>query len=244
MSIQSNTFTAILAAAGMLALAPQAVAENAEGWAGEGSLSAGTTSGNTETTDLGLGVDLARTAGVWTYGVEAAADYGEIDGVETRNRYFLAGNVDRQINDRLFGFGRVSYESDQFTGFDSRSFVGGGLGYSIYDNDTTTWSVRGGPGVKIDELRTTGETETSFGAVGRSEFGYAFNENVSLTNNTDVLYAEESTQLANSIGVTAALTGALSARVSFDVRYDTNPPLGFEDTDTATKIALVYGFGK
>lgn len=244
MAFQKSKFAAVIAATGILALAPQAIAQDVDGWAGEGSLSAGTTSGNTETTDLGLGVDMARKAGIWTYGVEAAADYGEIDGFETRNRYMLAGNIDRLINDRLFGFGRVSYESDQFTGFDSRAFVGGGLGYSIYDNDTTTWSVRGGPGVKIDEVRTTGETETSFGAVARSEFGYAFNENVSLSNNTDVLYSEESTQLSNSIGVTAALSGALSARVSFDVRYDTNPPIGFEDTDTATKIALVYGFGK
>lgn len=247
MTIAANRI-ASLAVALLVAASPVAIAQESEGWSGEGSLSAGTTTGNTETTDLGLGVDMSKTAGVWTYSAEAAADYGEIDGVESRNRYFLAGDIDRQINDRLFGFGRASYEVDKFTGFDSRAFIGGGLGYSIYDTEKTTWSVRGGPGVKIDEVKPTlttqGETQTSFGAVARSEFGYAFNEAVKLTNNTDVLYGEESTQLANVLALTADLTGALSARISFDVRHDTNPPLGFEDTDTATKVALVYGFGK
>jgi putative salt-induced outer membrane protein len=67
---------------------------------------------------------------------------------------------------------------------------------------------------------------------------------VTLTNNTDVLYAEESTQIGNVIALTASLSDTLSARVSLDVRHDTNPPLGFEDTDTTTKVAIVYGFGK
>ena len=233
------------------------VAMAQDGWTGEGSFSAGTTTGNTETTDLGLGIALAKEAGIWTYSGEASADYGEQDGIESRNRYFLAGNVDRQINDRLFGFGRLSYEVDQFSGFDSRTFAGGGLGYNVIANDATTWDVRGGPGIKIDETKriiTTdalgapliipGETQESFGIVAKSDFSHAFNESVTLTNNTNVLYAEESTQLGNVIALTASLSEALSARVSFDVRHDTNPPLGFEDTDTATKVAIVYGFGK
>lgn len=65
-----------------------------------------------------------------------------------------------------------------------------------------------------------------------------------MTNDSSVLYAETSTQIGNSLAVTSALTGALSARFSFDVRYDTDPPLGFEQTDTVTRIALVYAFGK
>ena len=42
----------------------------------------------------------------------------------------------------------------------------------------------------------------------------------------------------------AALGAALSARFSVDVRHDTDPPFGFEDTDTATRVSLVYAFGE
>lgn len=247
--------TAALVASAAIMVSPALAQDDENGWSGEGSFSAGTTTGNTETTDLGLGLKLAKKANAWTYSGEAVADYGEIDGLESRNRTFLAGSVDRQINDRLFGFGRVSYEVDQFTGFDSRTFVGAGLGYEILQGPQSTWSVRGGPGVKIDEVKriiTTdalgaaliipAETETSFAVVAKSDFAYSFNDSVTFTNVTDVLYAQESTQIGNTAAITASLTDSLSARVSFDVRHDTNPPLGFEDTDTATKIAVVYGF--
>ena len=222
-------------------------------WTGEGSFSAGVTSGNTETRDLGLGLKLAREQGQWRTAVEAFADYGEIDGAESKNRVFLSGQLDRKYSERTYAFGRASYEADQFSGFDSRVFVGGGLGHHILMGDKAKWSIEGGPGIKIDQVKPQtlpgpvvipSETVESFSVVGASKYTYAFNDNVKLSNDTNVLYAEESTQISNSLALAAALTGALSARLSFDVRHDTNPPIGFEDTDTATRISLVYAFGK
>lgn len=245
----------LLVAATSACLSLPALAQDAV-WAGEGSLSAGVTTGNTETTDVGLGVDLARETQIWKTSLEAIADFGETDGVETKNRIFLAGQLDRQINDRLYGFGRTSYEIDEFSGFDSRLFVGGGLGYEILTGDRATWSVEGGPGIKIDEVGTIvttdangdpqitpATTEESFSVIGASNYAFQFSENVGLTNDTDVLYAEESTQLLNTLALTASLTEALSARISFDVRHDTNPPTGFESTDTASRVSLVYAIG-
>lgn len=252
----SNMIKAGSLAAFAIALAGAASADDVIGWSGEGSLSAGVSTGNTETTDLGLGVDAKRDWGVWALGVNAVADFGETDGVETKNRIFLGTNLDRQINDKLFGFGQLSYEKDEFSGFASRTFIGGGLGYEIYNTDTLGWTVRGGPGFKIDEIEaviddtaipnnivTPATTEESIGAVAESNFNYTFNDNVGLTNDTKMLYAQESTQLSNIIALTATLTDTLSARVSFEARHDTNPPLGFEDTDTISRVSLVYGFG-
>lgn len=231
--------------------------EASNGWSGEGSLSAGVTTGNTETTDLGLGVDVARDLNLWTIGVQATADYGETDGAETKNRIFLGSNLDRQINDRLFGFGQLSYERDEFSGFESRAFIGGGLGYEVLNGDVTQWTVRGGPGLKIDEIEAVldtttvpatvlseATTEESFGATAQSNFGHQFNDNVAFTNDTSVLYAETSTQIGNIAALTATLTNTLSARVSFEVRHDTDPVDGFESTDTISRVSLVYGFGK
>ena len=254
--LKQSSFILAFAGAGLLVTAP-AYAQEKDGWSGEGAFTAGYTTGNTETTDLGLGVDVARKAGLWKVELVADGEYGEQDGIESRNRYFFSGDVDRLLGEKLFSFGRASYEVDQFTGFDSRTFVGGGLGYHIFAGDKATWTVRGGPGVKIDEIKRTvttdstgavvvspAETVTSIGAVARSEFGYQFNENVKLANETDVLYGETSTQIENSIALIASVSKSSSARMSFNVRYDTNPADGFEDTDTALKVALVYGFGK
>ena len=247
----------LAAVAGTLTFALPAVAQEASenGWSDEGSLSAGVTTGNTETTDIGLGVDATRTMDVWKIGLQATADYGETDGAETKNRIFLGTNLDRQINDRLFGFGQLTYEQDEFSGFDSRAFIGGGLGYEVLKGEATQWTVRGGPGLKIDEIEavldtsvtpatvvTPATTEESFGATAQSNFAHQFNENVAFTNDTTVVYAETSTQIGNIAAITASLTNTLSARVSFEVRHDTDPVDGFEDTDTISRVSLVYGF--
>lgn len=232
------------------AMATPAMAE--DGWSGEGSFSASASTGNTETSHVGLGVKLGYETGRWLYAFNTSADYGETDGQETENRFLIGGNVDVKLGDKLFGFGQASYESDDFSGFESRIFAGGGLGYEIFDTPKTKWKVRGGPGFKIDEVRpvvtngvvtTPGETVESFSAIANSDFGFQFNDNVGLTNVTTALYAKESTQLTNVTALTATLTNTLSARVSFDVRHDTNPPDGFEATDTITKVSLVYKIG-
>lgn len=229
-----------------------AQAEEAKsGWTGEGQLSAGQTSGNTDTRDIGLAIKLTNTVGKWAVGGDLSADYGEIDGEESKNRVFGALNVDRAFNDRLFAFGKVSHERDEFTGFDSRSFLGAGLGYHVLTGDSTTWTVRGGPGVKYDEVKpiiengvvtAAADSVTSFSVLAGSDFSHAFNDSVTLSNTTGVLYAEESTQISNVLAVTSKFSDALSGRASYEVRHDTNPPAGFEETDTATRLSLVYGF--
>ena len=241
-------------AAGLLAVAVAgpALAQEAV-WTGEGSFSAGFTTGNTETTDLGLGVKLAREAGPWTVALEAAADYAETEGQETKNRMFIAGQLNRDFSDRLYGFGRASYERDEFSGFDSRTFIGAGVGYHVIAGAPTTWDVEIAPGIKLDDIREItlpgpviipAQSDSSVSVFAASKFTHAFNDNVRLSNDTTVTYAETSTQLANTLAVTADLTGALAARFSVDVRHDTDPPIGFESTDTATRVSLVYAFGK
>lgn len=242
-----------VAALGLATTAAAQTVETTNGWSGEGAFNAGYTTGNTETTDLGLSLKLDREAGPWTFGFEAAADYGETDGSETRNRWGLGFQADRQINDKLYGFGRLSYEQDEFSGFESRTFVGGGLGYAVLDGERTQWTIEGGPGLRIDELAATFDadgnlvdeatTEESFAVRAASNFAHQFNDAVAFTNDTAVTWADVSTQVTNTAAITAQLTEKISGRVSFDVRYDTDPPLGFEDTDTALKVGVVYAFG-
>ena len=231
----------VLALGGAALIVAPAVAEDAARWTGEGSASAGTTSGNTDTTDVSLGWKASRDTQIWTFGVEAIAEFGENDGVENKNRLFFAGNADRQINDRLFGYGRASYERDEFSAYDSRTFVGGGLGYEILKDETATWSVRGGPGVRFDEVRGGGSEQNAALNLG-SDYLRQVNDKVTFTNNTNALIADPSTQLQNTAALTAQVTERISARFSLDVRHDTDPQPGFEKTDTATRFSLVYAF--
>ncbi len=230
----------------LLTAAAPAFAQDAPppAWTGEGAFAAGFTSGNTETTDLGLGLKLRHEAGDWVQAGEFVADYGETEDVETKNRLFAAGQVDRIFDDKLSGYGRLTWERDEFSGFENRYFAGLGLAWKAVDTEAMKWTLEGGPGYKVDEVRATlltpGETEKSFGARAGSKFSYAFNESVSLSNASEIVYSQTSTQISNGIALTAQLWGNLNARVSLDVRHDTDPLPGFESTDTATRFSLVY----
>lgn len=243
-------FLTLLAAGGCL-ISP-AFAEDGK-WKGEGSFSAGLNTGNTETSDIGAGLKLARETQIWRHGFELTADYGTKDGVDTKNRLFFSGQSDRILNDAAFVFARVSHEVDEFSAFDSRSFIGAGAGWQIFDGPAATWSLEGGPGVKFDKIKpitsgtppvtVPGSTNESISFIAASKYAYVFNDAVKFGNDTSLLYADTSTQIGNKTSLTALLTKRLSARFSFEVRHETDPKPGFEPTDTATRMSLVYALG-
>jgi Putative salt-induced outer membrane protein len=165
---------------------------------------------------------------------------------------FFAAQGDFDLKDRLYGFVRGSWERDEFSGYESRAFLGAGLGYHVLKEAPTTWALEVAPGQKFDEVREVilpgpvivpGYSDNAFSVIGVSRVAHQFNPAVKLSNDTFVTWSDLTTQIDNRLAVSAALTGALSARFSFDVRHETNPPIGFEATDTATRVSLVYAFG-
>jgi len=257
-----------------LAMAGTASAQTAgwtDGWSGEGNLGAGITTGNTDTVDVGIGLKLAKEFGPWKVALDGGYDFGQVDGVDNRNRWYVGAQGQRDFTDRVYGFADVSYEEDQFSGFDSRLFVGVGAGYHIFKEKPLTWSVEAAPGYRRSQVAdvvipgtdavidagppeviiapaiaevivTPGFTANDFAVRGSSRFAYDFNDKVTFTNDTDVIWSDTSTQTINTAAVTAQLTEKISGRVSFEVRNDTNPPDGFVRTDTATRVSVVYAF--
>lgn len=225
-------------------------------WEGEGALTAGLNTGNTETSDLGIGVKMTRESQIWRVSTEFVADYGTKNGSRTKNRYLASGQFDRTLNDDLFGFARVTHEQDEFSGFDSRSFLGAGLGWLLLDNEAANWSFEGGPGVRYDRVSSSvvsvedgddivvpAMSDETISMMAASRFAYSLNDNVSVSNDTKVIYADVSTQYGNQTSLNATLTESLSARFSLEVRHDTAPPDGFVETDTSTRMSIVYSFG-
>lgn len=237
-----------------------ALAEDAEdelGWSGEASLSGSATTGNTQTTDVGVALNIAHTGERWEHNAKLLYDFGtsEVETLDadtgevidesqerTKDRLFLSYGVDRTITEALFVYGQSSFERDEFSGFETRTFVGVGLGVDILARAKTTWSVRGGPGWRRDEFADEEGDASSAAFSLASDFDHQFNDAVSFANDTTVVAAEETTQISNIAALTATMTDKLSGRVSYEVRHDTDPQPGFESTDTLTRASLVRSF--
>ncbi len=236
-----------LAAAMMAAFSITAVADD-NGWTGEASLSGSQTTGNTETTDAGLGLKLEKQTEKWRHKFNANADYGKVSGTKNKKDWALGYQLDRDVNDRLYVYGNGNYFQDDFGAYKDGYFLGTGLGYKAVLPDPVSWNLEGGVGYRSQKVRlaagtpggAASERQNELALRGFSDFDYAFNENVSLYNDTEITYAKSDTYIWNETGITAQLMGNLAARASFRIDHHTDVPVGFENTDTITRIGVVY----
>ena len=219
-----------------------------EGWSGDASLTGSRTTGNTDTLDFGAGLKLQKEDGPWTHKFKANADFGEVDDQSTRERFDLGYQIERDFNDRLYGFANGDYYKDEFGAFQDGWFLGGGLGYKVILPDPVGWNLEGGAGFRSqtaqdDESVTPiveGLTEEEFALRGVSDFDYKFNDNVSFYNDTEIIWSDSDTYLWNEAGITAQLWGNIAARTSYRVDYHSNPPAGSVSTDTISRVGIVY----
>lgn len=224
----------------LILLSPAAsFAQDDTGWSGEASLSANKTTGNTDTTDIGVGLKVDNIGDVWRHKLKASADYGTSNGVTNRERFTLGYKLERDINDRLFGFGTADFYYDDFGAFTEGYFVGGGLGYTLYDGEPVNWSVTSGVGYRSQTSRFD-VTDNEFAINAESDLDWEINERVSAYNDSGVLWSDSDTYLWSEAGLTANLMGNLAARASFRLDHHTDVPFGTEKTDTITRFGIVY----
>lgn len=241
MTISNSMIKTTLGSVLALGLSTTAMAGPLDGWSGEAALTGSKTTGNTETTDVGLGLNLAKEDGPWRNKFKASFDYGKTAGVKNRQRLVLGYQLERDINDRLFAYGNADYFQDDFGAFETGYFVGGGLGYKLVLPEPLAWDITGGAGYRSQKTQPPlTVTENEFALRGTSNIDYQFNDAVSLYNDTEILWSDSDTYIWNETGITAQLMGNLAARASFRIDNHSTVPLGREKTDTITRIGVVY----
>ncbi len=215
-----------------------------DGWSGEASLAGAKTTGNTDTTDVGLALNLKKTSDLWRHKFNGSFDYGTNNDIDNKQRLTLGYQIDRDINDRLYAYGNADYFSDNFGAYSNGYFVGAGLGYKVILPEPMGWDVEGGAGFRSQKTQSTallaGVKEEEFALRGASNFDYKFNDNVTFYNDTEVLWGKSDTYVWNETGITAQLMGNLAARASFRIDTHSDVPVGRKKTDTITRVGVVY----
>lgn len=210
-----------------------------DGWSGEAALTGARTTGNTQTTDVGLQLNLVKEADVWRHKFRGSADYGRTSGVNTKQRFELGYQIERDITDRLYAYGNADYFNDDFGSFDNGIFLGGGVGYKLIRPEPLQWDIESGVGYRRQEDRLE-VTTNEIAYRGASHIKYQLNENVSVYNDTELLVSSSDTYVWNEAGITAKLFGNLAARASYRVDHHTDVPLGSVRTDTISRVGVVY----
>jgi putative salt-induced outer membrane protein len=212
------------------------------GWKGQGNAGFSDSAGNSNSTGVTAGVNLVREGLAWTHKADVAIDFQRDSGKETRGRYFASYQSNYRVSDRLYTLGLVSWESDRFAGFDSRTTESIGFGYSLIQRPNVSLSLEGGPALR--QVRITGDgSRNRFASRAAVNYSWSVLPNLKFTQNMSYYGEDKDNTITSTTALTMGLIGSLSLQASYLARYESEPPTtGANRYDGTTRTSLVYSF--
>jgi len=222
-----------------------------DNWSGRGELGGFRSTGNTSNTGVTAALSLERKGIKWRHRLTGRADYQRTAGVTTREQFLGRYEPNVNVSDNFYVYALAQYERDRFQGFDARYAVSGGMGYQAIKADDVQLSLKAGPAYRVTEF-TDGRSESRIAGLVALDFDWRITDRLKLTQDTNAvaetggsavaIIDSRNTSIDLVTGLDAAIARKLKARVSYAVEYDSNPAPGAVQTDTLSRVTLIYDF--
>jgi len=233
--------TFVMAAALLAPFSLMAQDEAESPWSGKATLGYLATSGNTENTTLNTGFEVGYKTGDWAHLANAAAINASENEVTTAEAYDLGWKSERNLTDKDFLFGRVTWRKDKFGGYDTQLSETIGYGRRLLDTDKHKLNAEIGAGARQSKLQDgTEEDETIFR--GGMYYKWLLSETAEFRQNLTAEGGEANTYVESVTAISAKLLGDLALVASYTIKHNTDVPALTEKTDTYTALSLEYAF--
>lgn len=210
-------------------------------WKGEGQVGGFVSTGNSETVGISVGFNATREGLQWRHKLRAQLDYQRSNGVTSRNQITAAYEPNFKFDGNLFAYGLAQFDRDRFQGFDARYSLSGGLGYRAVGSDAVTLDLKAGPAWRrtnyIDQ-----PDENQLSALAGAHLKWQVTKGLTFAQTADSVLAAGDKTVVALTSLDSKLNGKLSARFSYQLNYESDPPEGLRAVDTLSRITLVYGF--
>lgn len=230
---------ASIAAALLLAALPAAAQ-----WTGKGEAGVALASGNSESRTANARVAVGYKRDDWENTFGLGGLYVRTEGDTTARRWEANAQTRFDFFANNFWYGGVRYEEDRFSGFDHQGLVTTGVGRRFIENDTTKLIGQVGAGFKfwetIETLEEPADKDSSVTGVASLEFDHKLTDTTSVFDKFSGEFTSDNNFLQNEVGVAVKMTDRMALVVAYAVRHNTDPPEGFEKTDTLATVNLVY----
>ncbi|MDP5308072.1 DUF481 domain-containing protein [Paracoccus spongiarum] len=234
-------------------------ADRRQGLFGNMSLSYTGRTGNTENQDFALAGRVSYNQAPFAQSLGLAIEFGEDDnGNKDQEEVSAIYDAQYYFNDQFYAFALGRFQIDglvdgvanapgddpaeELTDLRRDGFLGFGPGYRIINTDTTTWRVQAGVGVRYTQTGAqylSDDSDTETGYIASSRLYHRFNENVFITNDTDILSSDANDIATNEFGVNFKVSDQLATRMSYTTEYQSDRAIR---TDNTLGLAVVYGF--
>ena len=215
-------------------------------WTGSVSAGVNGTSGNSQTADFNLGVDLARESEKALTTLLANYFYSENNLATVTDRAFLQFRQERKLaKPKWSWFYQAAFEWDQFKDFDYRVALHSGLAYMLYELDDRFLKLRfgGGASREVGSANENWSPELQFGA----DWERKLSEKTRLYANLDFfpnVSDFSDYRLNTNTGIDFLLDGErnINFRIFATSLFDSTPPPGNVKNDLSYGAALAVGF--
>lgn len=222
-------------------------------WNGQAEMGAGSSTGDTDEQTISLGLSFNRDFGTrWSHQLDLDFDLGRTEGVTTRERFVTKYETLWKPWDHTYFVNYTELEMDRFSGYEYRVIENLGIGHQLIDTSKQKLRLEGGPGVRISRVEATYDdlgallmpemTETEFLGRISSTYELKLSDAISIKDRASVLVGVDMTTVENWLQFSARINSHLAARLSFEVKYESEPPVGTAAWDTITRATLVYDF--
>jgi putative salt-induced outer membrane protein len=196
-------------------------------------------------TDLGVGLRYGTYDGVNGIDVTASFVYGTDNDVETENQLLLGADYRRDFGPRFFAYGKADAAFDRLSetpgDYSQDIFLGAGVGYRIFNDAQTQWSVQAGPGYRFAKVVGGDDVEEAAASLS-SNYYQSLTERSYVTNDTDVIYSDFATTVKNDLALNVAVTDAMTLRTNYTTNYNDQTDNSFSDASNLFGVAVVYNF--
>ena len=210
-------------------------------WTGKATLGGWDSTGNSPNVGLSGVIDLERDGLLWRHKIHLQADYQETDHIATREHYLASYEPNYKVDDRSYIYGSTQFESDRFSGYYDRFSESIGAGYSLLKRPDLKLDLELGPAYRYTDF-TDDTSQSSLATRGSVDFKWQVTPAISITQQADAYYERYNSTITGTTALNTKLFGPLSAQFSYNVQYESGPPLGSLGTDTTSRASLVYSF--
>lgn len=198
-------------------------------------------SGNSDNLGITAVLDLSREGYRWRHKLKLQADYQENNGIRSREHYLAAFEPNYKVDDRLYVYGAAQYEADRFFGYTDRFSTSAGAGYTAIASGPVTLDLELGPAFRHTDF-TDGAVERNVAARGSIDLDWKLTPALTFSQDTSAYIQAANSTVTSLSAIDARLLGPLTARFSYNVQYESLPPIGRVNTDTTGRASLVYAF--
>ena len=209
-----------------------------EQWTGGADLGLALTKGNSDTTNIALGLAIARETRRDKTSLYAAAIYNR-DGTSGESRTVantirVGGRYDRDFNQRWFGYGFSDLERNGLQQLNLRWVLGGGAGYHAIRSERTKLDLLGGLAMNREYFKGLDNDRTSAEAQLGQTLSHQFNSRMSLKEQL-FFFPNLSRGGEYRINFDTSLVTDITRRIGWQLtlsdRYLSDPPGGFKQND-------------